>query len=309
MPMVNPVTYTADAAKNYIALKDIGPDNIPSQPDSGEFRTIANFSHMSFNDPIVFPGKEGAAHHHTFFGNVNADHNSTHESLRANCLTTAAGGAVNCSGYWAPSMIDTSNGTPIRPLQMLVYYKSGYTVPPQHIQAPPPDLRIIAGNMAATSRQENVTYLCGDTGYDAIPKNCGKGKILRMMIELPQCWDGKSMDSANHQSHMAKASNDYNTPNKCPASHPVALPVITLNVDYKIATNNTSTWRLSSDNYDSSKPGGYSAHADWMNGWNKDPKTGLNFLEVVVKNCLNKNKDCGTNYLGDGREMVHDYKW
>ena len=41
-----------------------------------------NFSHRNMDDPIVFPGQQGAAHSHDFFANRSTKYNSTYQSLR-----------------------------------------------------------------------------------------------------------------------------------------------------------------------------------------------------------------------------------
>ena len=52
------------------------PGAIPPLPGAGDwetggaFRLLCNWSKMSNDDPIVYPGQPGAAHHHTFFGNT-----------------------------------------------------------------------------------------------------------------------------------------------------------------------------------------------------------------------------------------------
>jgi hypothetical protein len=56
-------------------------------------------------------------------------------------------------------------------------------------------------------------------------------------------------------------------------------------------------WRLSSDHYDRSLPGGYSAHGDWFNGWKQD------ILKTFVQKCNQASKDCHAHLLGDGRAM------
>lgn len=43
----------------------------------GIFRVKCDFCHSSYNDPIVYPGAEGAAHLHRFYGNTLEDHNTT----------------------------------------------------------------------------------------------------------------------------------------------------------------------------------------------------------------------------------------
>ena len=74
------------------------------------------------------------------------------------------------------------------------------------------------------------------------------------------------------------------------------LPQITYLISYDVpGDGNTSAWRLSSDVYDASKPGGYSLHGDWMNGW--DPA--ISDLWGVV--CIRDRRNCGAANLGDGR--------
>ena len=119
---------------------------------------------------------------------------------------------------------------------------------------------------------------------------------MQMHVAFPQCWDGKNLDSPDHQSHMAETKRLLTTANKCPTSHPIALPQVTVNFNYKVtASNQQATWRLASDNYVASLPGGFSGHADWVNGWDEK------FITGIVKNCLNKGVDCHAHLLGDGR--------
>jgi len=49
--------------------------------------------------------------------------------------------------------------------------------------------------------------------------------------------------------------------------------------------------------YDTRVGGGYSAHADWFEGWRDDVK------ESFVRNCVNASRDCHAHLTGDGREM------
>ncbi len=45
--------------------------------DIGAFRINCMFSHMNFDDPIVFPGRNRATHLHSFFGNTGTNGSST----------------------------------------------------------------------------------------------------------------------------------------------------------------------------------------------------------------------------------------
>lgn len=55
---------------------------------------------------------------------------------------------------------------------------------------------------------------------DYIDANCPDG--LRFELMFPSCWDGVSLDSENHQSHVAYP--DLVITGDCPDTHPVRLP-------------------------------------------------------------------------------------
>jgi Domain of unknown function (DUF1996) len=308
-----------DISKNMV--KEIGYDTvriktgtntIADQPrvadGDGQFRIDCPPTHMGNDDPIVFPNQQGAAHHHTFFGNTTTDAKSNVGALAGIGNSTCTGGIANRSAYWIPSMIDTATNAPIKPYYALMYYKTGYVVPKQFITSPPKGLRMIAGNSKSGSSQRTnawtnpVTYACRadlnqatTASYDYIP-SCAKGQFIATQILFPQCWDGVNLDSPDHKSHMAYADNDYPAENNCPTSHPIAIPRVSFNITFQVTANEgTANWRLASDNY--AKNGynaGFSGHGDWANGWDEKVMAG------IVKNCLNAGLDCGTHMLGDG---------
>ncbi len=266
----------------------------------GAFRIVCKPSHMSTDDPIVFPNLKGAAHHHTFYGNTSTNYASDVNNMSSVGNSTCNGGLVNRSSYWMPSMINTATNIPVLPELAIFYYKTGRT-PSGLINVPPKGLRMIAGNGKATSEaQGQANYTClGRTPFYGWKRGipiCNLGETMQMKIDFPQCWDGKNLDSADHKSHMAHTNRLLTTANKCPTTHPISLPNLSVNFNFKVALGaNMSKWRLSSDNYSAGLPGGYSGHADWVNGWNEE------FITTIVKNCLNKGVDCHASYLGDGR--------
>ena len=272
----------------------------PAGDGVSAFRTVCAYSHMSTDDPIVYPGQPGAAHLHVFWGNTAVDAHSTASSIANTGNGTCRGGTINRTGYWAPAVIDTKTGAPIAPDLIHVYYKSGYLgVRPEQVKPMPAGLRMVAGNAKATAPQDNVGWKCWNAdgrGTSTIPK-CAAGDFIAMTVEFPQCWNGRDLDSADHKSHMA-----YATPGRgCPATHPVALPVISFNVLYPVKSGtDTSGWRLSSDVYPASQPAGYSAHGDWFNGWRQDIE------QTWIKGCVNRPVTCGSHMLGDGRVMEGD---
>ena len=267
----------------------------------GAFRTECDFSHMNFDDPILYPGQAGRSHLHAFFGNTGTNANSTASSIANTGNSTCRGGILNRSAYWVPAMIDTRNGAPVRPTTANFYYKTGYGgVAPSTVQPMPQGLRIIAGDAknASPGAQHEImpfSYSCqdGSSGNSRSIPNCSVGVELWQTVHFPQCWDGVNLDSPDHKSHMA-----YPTGRGCPASHPVPLPEITFNIVYMITeANSASHWRLASDNYSSSLPGGYSGHGDWFNGWRPEA------MDTFVRGCDQTALDCHSHLLGDGRAI------
>lgn len=269
--------------------------------DIGASRTVCAFSHMNFDDPIVNPGQPGASHLHVFFGNTKTDAFSTADSLASTGNSTCRGGILNRSAYWAPALIDTRTGVPIVPAYakphnkpMEAYYKSGYRgLRPDQMQPLPRGLRMIAGNGKATGPPAHRQWSCDVNGQRSVGiPSCPVGGTVTMDISFPQCGDGR-LDSPDHKSHMA-----YVVDGKCPATHSkVIIPEISVKVHYAVGPrDDPSRWRLSSDMYDGG-PGGYSAHADWFDGWDQDT------MRTWTTRCLQASRDCGSGFLGDGRTL------
>jgi hypothetical protein len=280
-------------------VNQVTTSSLALTPDSiGAARFGCPFSHMAFDDPLVYPGLPGAAHLHAFFGNTGTNAYSTQTSVSTTGNSTCVGGTFNRTAYWVPAMIDTKDGTPVAPSGSIMYYKTGYNgIAPASVKALPQGLRMIAGDPKNSAPSGPFVYSClnggENLGKSSTFLNCPVGAQMWMSIDFPQCWDGVNLDSPDHKSHMAYPSNGA-----CPKDHPVALPVVTFNIIYNIKEANTPLrWRLSSDSYDASLPPGYSAHGDWFNGW--DAAT----MNTFITNCLDKSLDCHGSLLGDGRML------
>jgi hypothetical protein len=165
------------------------------------------------------------------------------------------------------------------------------------VQPFPQGLRMIGGNSKATTADQNEFGMWGCLqnyiGHPRTIPQCQLGDDVILIVQFPQCWDGKNVDSADHKSHMS-----YTVNGRCPATHPVPIPEITFNIRYKQPPEGTAGWRLSSD-MDPSLPHGMSVHADYFEGW--DPTVSTAF----IKNCDNKSVDCHEHLLGDGR-MIYN---
>jgi len=176
-------------------------DNI----EFGTFRTKCGVSHVSYDDPIVFPGNPGESHLHLFVGNTDLDSSTTTRNIRSASASTCQGGPLNFTGYWIPALLrpngsggytylwpdDTyvldENGTPMRdgagkPIENEnrgpdIYYKRGQAE--GDVTPFPVGLRMISGRTSATpdDRQEfegiGGGWSCHDvdsaTHYDHIP--------------------------------------------------------------------------------------------------------------------------------------------
>jgi hypothetical protein len=296
-----------------IGEREFGPAPGPfAKADIGLVRFVCQYSHMSKDDPLVFPNQPGAAHLHTFFGNKLANAYSTAASLLNAGDSTCYGGIVNRSAYWVPTVVD-ANGVPQRPVQGNFYYKAGFEIPSNRIQTFPTGLRMIAGNAKADSPQHATVagFGCNESpgwtcpgGTDKMPylcasiPQCGMGKRLTQYVGFPQCWDGINLDSPNHMSHMA-----YPSGGTCPATHPVPIPHVEYILEYVQTSANTNGWRLSSDTYDASKPGGFSNHGDYMSAWEQP------ILDTFVRECDQKSLDCQDGPIGDGRGLTNRRTW
>ncbi|MGE3271175.1 MAG: DUF1996 domain-containing protein [Chloroflexota bacterium] len=258
------------------------PPPRPAASGQGVFATVCRFSHEAADDPIVFPGQAGRSHLHTFFGNTSTDAASTYESLQAAGTTCRT--AADTSGYWTPALYQ--NSTEVQPVSMKVYYRTGRHEPAS-VQPFPPGFRVIAGDATATSAQglRTTFWRCQglrtredgpEFGVSETPPTCPADSPLTLHVRFPECWDGVSVDSPDHKSHMAYGAGRQGT---CPASHPVALPSLTLIVHYPI-TGDPGTITLASGSE-------FSGHADFFNAWDQP------FLARAVTECLQTGVRCG----------------
>lgn len=244
--------------------------------DGVEFITTCDFSHRASDDPIVFPRQPDFSHDHTFFGNVDTDAFSTPASLRRE-------GATSCernedtAAYWAPTLLVDDKA--VIPVDAKIYYRRR-TI--QRLRAFPAGLEMVAGDSHARAQQPTsvVSFSCGDGALEGVahvaavptcPTATG-AKSLNLNVRFPDCWDGKRLDSPDHQSHMA-----YSARGACPASHPVAVPSIEIAIQYPVAGG---------PGVELSSQGTLTGHADFVNGWQQPA------LQRLVDYCLNALRAC-----------------
>jgi hypothetical protein len=230
------------------------------------FAVSCGFSHRNQDDPIVHPRHPGHSHDHTFFANTSTNAFSTAASLRR--AGTTCNIRFDTAAYWVPTLF--VSGQAIRPTGATVYYVRR-TV--DSVRAFPAGLKIVAGSAQARSPQSSrVTgWSCGslrDTS-SSVPTcadetrfgGFGRRGELQLLINFPSCWNGRDLDSANHQSHMAYATNGA-----CPASHPVEVPGLLFAIRYPVAGG---------PNVELASGGQFSGHGDFFNAWNQQVLEGL----------------------------------
>jgi hypothetical protein len=253
------------AASAEPASRELGHAGL--QAGRGYFAVPCRFSHRNQDDPIVFPGRPGRSHDHTYFGNTSTDAFSTPASLRNAGRTTCLLGE-DTAAYWAPTLF--VRGRPVEPRGAVVYYVRRTF---DEVDPFPAGLKMVAGNAMARSPQ-NLRVISWSCGFrpkqsSTVPA-CVGAKLagLRLRVRFPDCWDGERLDSVDHKRHMA-----YSRASRCPLTHPVEVPSISLVIFYDVPGGPDA--ELASG-------GQFSGHADFVNAW--DQRT----LAALVDRYLNR---------------------
>jgi hypothetical protein len=290
------------------------------------FATRCNFSHRAQVDPIRVPGSP-SGHMHDFFGNNSTDAFSTYQTMTAGGATTTCSRPEDTLGYWIPTVSwKNSRGklTTLTATRGVFYYRAGLK-DYQTVQPFAPDLRDI--------NDQRITWYCGisdnSTGSATPPTRCSGG-VLSLKVVFPDCVakgdltdpnlqpvpstsnyragalkneatgevvdpeTGQVIDSPDHESHMVRSALRNNgTTRVCPATHPIPVPTLTVNISFPMPTT-SGTVVLASD-----QPGdlpGASNHVDLWNTWDQDEPLNLNppdgrsygGLNALVKHCINE---------------------
>jgi hypothetical protein len=246
---------------------------VATADDRGSFNTPCAYSHSAPDDPIVHAGMAGMSHRHDFFGATTTSASSDASSLLAG--GTSCRSAADHSAYWAPALL--SGGTPVAPIEANAYYRVPVGADATEVVAPPNGLEMIAGSSSATEPQDTsvVSWACGSsTDLSPVPRSCGAGAEQRLRLRFDPCWDGEHLRSADHVSHLAPLDDN----GSCPASHPVLIPQIELELRYP-SDGSDAPLTLASGPV----TGG---HGDALLAWDEDHIAG------EVTTCLQHNRNC-----------------
>ncbi|KAH7090316.1 hypothetical protein FB567DRAFT_288193 [Paraphoma chrysanthemicola] len=235
-------------------------------------------------DPALFPGTQ-SPHLHSFDGG-NGLSASTNFAATQDSQCSTARIKTDKSLYWRPTLFWNGNGTGFYrvPEQYTkIYYKFGDGDKWANVTGFPEDFNMIAGSPLKRSDGDNpagVRWGCHQpdgrdekiftNGFPKGFQSCKYG--FASEVTFPSCWNGKKLDPANPNAHMAYPSGygGVGTEN-CPETHRAArFPTIFIEFWYDISSfdgqydANSVPWVVS--NGDST---GYGFHADFLNGWEK----------------------------------------
>lgn len=305
---------------DYLGTPAGNPENAFPIPAGGQFRAGCEFSHFTYDDPLVFPGRPGASHLHMHFGNTHVNAFTTYETLIDSGSSTCNGQELNRTGYWVPALFDGEGNVRI-PERVVVYYKGegrangasevypegAAMIASENINTLPVDEGGVGGN--------KLTFLCTDnfssqtdTGDQTMPSCDGsrygadstKWVVLEMNVKFPQCWNGE--EPGDWENFQPPSGDWYGS--RCDGAFNRTLPNMEYFVNYRVeAGENTADWFLSSDvdptAFGTAKAdGGSTSHGDWWGGWHSEVN------ELWVKNCVNFSSSapsgCGRGYLTDG---------
>lgn len=266
-------------------------------------------------DPIVSPG-ERSSHLHSVVGSTAFSSSMSGVFGATNGRATTCDKFTDHSSYWAPSLYRKAPDAAFRLLPftgMAAYYQNftcsynpdspGTCPSVSDAIAFPHGLRMLAGNTDRRTLDESDPWQAaillenGNSGeVYGMPQSLDGGR-LSGHVRFPSCWDGKHIDSEDHQSHVSYPDSNLggNTQGgMCPKSHPVAM----INIGAEFGWDLDGITDPSQIVFSNGDDTGYGFHGDFYMGW-KDRSA----LESSFANCFD-NDNCPWRSFGspDGQD-------
>ncbi|KZT56864.1 hypothetical protein CALCODRAFT_509191 [Calocera cornea HHB12733] len=226
-------------------------------------------------DPVVQPGIVSQHTHAVIGGSAFQTTYDSDTYGAARCTTMEV--TPDKSNYWSPAVFGRNRNGTVEPLgvrEIRAYYLLQGNA---SVVAFPNGLKMLAGNAMSLNATGNTydgsayaQFDCqqGDSGptdgaaMRGFPPYVCEG-FLRASIPFPNCWDGHNLDSPDHHAHTAYAGNGGG--GDCPDGYPVRFPQLIL--EYGWESSMYAADALILENGDTT---GYSLHADFAMGWNRN---------------------------------------